>query len=190
MKTAYCTGAGIWASPLPGAGEVRGSGAAILSPAVHLPPPDPAGSLPPSTPRLTAPECTTQPEAPLSRCGCDPRSPAPGSHSRIPPTLSGRERALATAQGGDCAGAEPRGKAVHAQRLRVNSPGRAPLARRPPRPLLRAPRPYLVAEFEHCHSSVPARAHIQLSAPQMSTPGARGNGRHSPGKRQEPGSRR
>lgn len=189
MKTAYCTGAGIQASLLPGAGEVRSSGAAILSPAVHLLPPDPADSLPlpPRTPRLTAPECSPRLPSPGAAATRVPRARRPLPHPADP--LWPRTRTCG-GPGRRLRGSRAPRQAVHAQRRRVNSPGRAPLARRPPRPLLRAPRPYLVAEFEHCHSSVPARAHIQLSAPQMSTPGARRNGRNGPGKRQEPGSLR
>lgn len=151
MKTAYCTGARIRASLLPSAGEVRGSGAAILSPAVHLPPPEPAGSLPPpaSTPRLTAPECTTQPEAPPSPGAAASRVPpvprVPRARRPLPHPADPLRPRTRTCDG---PGRRQRGsraprQAVHAQkRLRVNSRGArsarsAPAA--PPSPAPRAP---------------------------------------------------
>lgn len=202
MKTAYCTGARIRASLLPSAGEVRGSGAAILSPAVHLPPPEPAGSLPPR--KHPQADCSRVHDAargsPFSRCGCEPRSPRSPRSPRPAATPASRRPSPA---------ANAHLRRPRAETAREPSPaaGRArskKAARKQPRGALRSlgarrapfsgsPRPYLVAEFEHCHSSVPARAraYIQLSAPQMSTPpGSRGDGRDGRGKRQEPGSRR
>lgn len=122
----------------------RGCEAAILSPAVHLPPPEPTGSLPPSTPRLTAPECTTQSEAPLSRCGCDPSSPrsprpaaTPASRRPSPAANAHLRRPRAeTAREPSPAAGRARSKAARKQ-PGARSARSAPAA--PPSPLPAAP---------------------------------------------------
>jgi hypothetical protein len=143
MKIAYCTGAGIPASLLPDAGEVWGSGAARLR-----------SSLPPSTFLLLSPRAAF-PRAPpgwlLLSARRSPRLPSPGAAAtRVPrvrrplPHLADPLRPrtrTCDGPGRRLRGSRAPRQAVHAQRLRVNSPGRAPLARRPPRPLLRSPPP-------------------------------------------------
>lgn len=137
----------------------------------------------------------------------------PGRRARAAPgarqPLAQPEPAVPTAQGGDSAGGgKPQppafgaagGRQHSSPSPRVNS-SRARTAPRlhPPAGLRAAPRPrvppagaaapYLVGEFEHCHSSAPSRSHAYRSPVRRCHARSRGSGRDCQGKGKKSGSR-
>lgn len=157
--------------------------AAPQEPEEHLEPPLP---LPSPGPR------TTHSRAPPHASG-SPAAPSPAPGAPRPPS---RARSSDGPGRGPSRGAELQppafgaagGRTHSSPSPRVNSslarsaPRPHPPAAAPRRPARRRRRPYLVGEFEHCHSSAPWRAHTYRSPARRCHARSRGSGRDCQGK--------